>query len=129
MPACASIRSSVISSVSKMLPSSHNLCKIFPWNVTNLGCFLNLNENVLFRASWVVSFSAKLCNNNDLYLHFNCKNEEVVALKCYNHVFLMFVYQCRVLSCLMDNIDSELMDKQCAQKLYELQYFIAKDFT
>lgn len=35
----------------------------------------------------------------------------------------------KVLSCLMDNVDSELMDKQCAQKLYELQYFISRDYT
>ncbi|PIK54665.1 putative Golgi apparatus protein 1 [Apostichopus japonicus] len=34
----------------------------------------------------------------------------------------------KVLSCLMDNIESELMEEKCSSRLYELQYFISRDF-
>lgn len=35
---------------------------------------------------------------------------------------------CRVMSCLMDNINSNLMEEACGKALMEIQYFISRDF-
>ncbi|XP_062582222.1 Golgi apparatus protein 1-like isoform X2 [Saccostrea cucullata] len=34
----------------------------------------------------------------------------------------------RVISCLMDHLDSEIMQDECEERLMEIQYFVARDF-
>ncbi|XP_061189977.1 Golgi apparatus protein 1-like isoform X2 [Saccostrea echinata] len=34
----------------------------------------------------------------------------------------------RVISCLMDHLDSEIMNDECEERLMEIQYFVARDF-
>nr|XP_011440924.2 Golgi apparatus protein 1 isoform X1 [Crassostrea gigas] len=58
----------------------------------------------------------------DKVLHMAC--EPVVQSGC-KHVQ---PGDARVISCLMDHLDSEIMTDECEERLMEIQYFVARDF-